>query len=109
MGAFAIASLLLTPVFCAISIAQDKATINGAGASFPYPIYPEWAHKYNQAKRVQINYQSIGSGGGIAQIKARTVNFGASDEPPKKAPTTCCRLHASRTTLPSSMRVGSLR
>jgi phosphate transport system substrate-binding protein len=57
--------------------------LNGAGASFPYPIYGQWAHKYNQTTGVKVNYQSIGSGGGIAQIKAKTVDFGASDEPLK--------------------------
>jgi len=58
-------------------------TINGAGASFPYPVYSQWAYKYNQLTGAQINYQSIGSGGGIAQIKAKTVQFGASDAPMK--------------------------
>ena len=61
----------------------EDVTINGAGASFPYPIYSQWAHKYNSLTGVKINYQSIGSGGGIAQIKAKTVDFGASDEPLK--------------------------
>ncbi len=60
-------------------------TINGAGASFPYPVYSQWAYKYNQITGVQLNYQSIGSGGGIRQIKAKTVDFGASDAPLKKA------------------------
>ncbi len=58
-------------------------TLNGAGASFPYPVYSQWAYKYHQITGVKINYQSIGSGGGIAQIKAQTVDFGASDEPLK--------------------------
>lgn len=62
--------------------AQSK--LNGAGASFPYPVYSQWAYKYNAITGVQINYQSIGSGGGIQQIKAKTVNFGASDAPLKK-------------------------
>jgi phosphate transport system substrate-binding protein len=66
------------------SLARAQAvTLNGAGASFPFPIYSQWAYKYNQLTGVKINYQSIGSGGGIAQIKARTVDFGASDEPLK--------------------------
>ena len=55
--------------------------INGAGATFPYPIYSQWAHKYQNMQGVRLNYQSIGSGGGIAQIKAKTVDFGASDAP----------------------------
>lgn len=58
--------------------------INGAGASFPYPVYSNWGHKYNKLTGVQLNYQSIGSGGGIAQIKAKTVDFGASDAPLKE-------------------------
>jgi phosphate transport system substrate-binding protein len=58
-------------------------SINGAGASFPYPLYSQWAHKYHELTGMKINYQSIGSGGGIAQIKAKTVDFGASDEPLK--------------------------
>ena len=54
--------------------------INGAGATFPYPLYSRWFSEYNKIdKSVQFNYQSIGSGGGIAQITARTVDFGASD------------------------------
>lgn len=60
-----------------------KIRLNGAGASFPYPVYAQWAHRYNKLKGVRINYQSIGSGGGIAQIKAKTVDFGASDAPLK--------------------------
>lgn len=59
-------------------------TLNGAGASFPYPLYSKWAYLYEQKTGVKINYQSIGSGGGIAQIKAKTVDFGASDAPLKK-------------------------
>jgi len=59
--------------------AADK--LNGAGASFPYPVYSAWAFDYNKATGVQINYQSIGSGGGIRQITERTVDFGASDAP----------------------------
>lgn len=58
-------------------------TINGAGASFPYPIYSQWAYRYEQTEGTRLNYQSIGSGGGITQIKAGTVDFGASDAPLK--------------------------
>jgi phosphate transport system substrate-binding protein len=60
------------------------ANINGAGASFPYPIYAKWAGAYQGVSGIGLNYQSIGSGGGIAQIKARTVTFGATDAPLKK-------------------------
>lgn len=66
-----------------VGLAQAEVTINAAGASFPYPCYSQWAHKYNSMTGVKVNYQSIGSGGGIAQIKAKTVDFGASDEPLK--------------------------
>ena len=57
--------------------------INGAGATFPYPIYAKWASAYYKATGVKLNYQSIGSGGGIKQIKKKTVDFGASDAPMK--------------------------
>jgi len=65
--------------------AKNARTINGAGATFPYPVYAQWAHRYNQIKGLKLNYQSIGSGGGIAQIKNQTVDFGASDAPMTKA------------------------
>jgi phosphate transport system substrate-binding protein len=55
--------------------------ITGAGATFPYPIYAKWAEAYNAKTGVKMNYQSIGSGGGIKQIQNKTVNFGASDKP----------------------------
>jgi phosphate transport system substrate-binding protein len=66
-----------------LSFAQAEAAekLNGAGATFPYPVYSAWAFDYNKATGVQINYQSIGSGGGIRQITERTVDFGASDAP----------------------------
>ncbi len=57
------------------------AEISGAGATFPYPIYAKWAEAYAQKTGNQLNYQSIGSGGGIRQIKSKTVTFGASDKP----------------------------
>lgn len=60
---------------------KSSVRISGAGATFPYPIYAQWANKYNELTGVQINYQSIGSGGGVQQIKAGTVDFGASDAP----------------------------
>jgi phosphate transport system substrate-binding protein len=58
-------------------------TISGAGATFPYPIYSKWAESYAHRSGVKMNYQSIGSGGGIKQIEAKTVDFGASDAPLK--------------------------
>lgn len=57
------------------------AEISGAGATFPYPIYAKWADAYKKKTGIGLNYQSIGSGGGIKQIKAKTVTFGASDAP----------------------------
>jgi len=64
-------------------IAALAADISGAGATFPYPIYAKWADAYRKLTGVGLNYQSIGSGGGIKQIKAKTVTFGASDMPLK--------------------------
>ena len=62
--------------------AMAQTTINGAGATFPYPIYSKWFSEYRkQHPDVQINYQSIGSGGGIKQVTEGTVDFGASDAP----------------------------
>src|ERR1700693_2051637 len=55
--------------------------ISGAGATFPYPIYAKWADAYKKETGVGLNYQSIGSGGGIKQIQAKTVVFGATDAP----------------------------
>jgi len=66
-----------------IGIAANAADISGAGATFPYPIYAKWADAYKKLTGVGLNYQSIGSGGGIKQIKAKTVTFGASDMPLK--------------------------
>src|SRR4249919_2475781 len=63
-------------------VAAQQQRINGAGATFPYPIYSKWFSEYNKLKpNVQINYQSIGSGGGIRQITNQTVFFGATDGP----------------------------
>jgi phosphate transport system substrate-binding protein len=64
--------------FASIAVAQE---ITGAGASFPAPLYSKWASDYNKATGVKVNYQSIGSGGGIKQIDSKTVDFGASDMP----------------------------
>lgn len=74
--------LLLTAMILSASLfATDK--INGAGASFPAPLYYDWAYSYQKATKTQVNYQAIGSGGGIKQISARTVDFGGSDKPLK--------------------------
>jgi len=65
----------------AIGAAAQAAEISGAGATFPYPLYAKWADAYKKETGIGLNYQSIGSGGGIKQIQARTVTFGASDMP----------------------------
>jgi phosphate transport system substrate-binding protein len=70
-GAFAAASTLTA----------SALDISGAGATFPYPIYAKWADAYKKETGVGLNYQSIGSGGGIKQIEAKTVTFGATDAP----------------------------
>ena len=66
-----------------ISSAAHAADITGAGATFPYPIFAKWAEDYKKATGVGLNYQSIGSSGGVRQIRAKTVTFGASDAPVK--------------------------
>ena len=75
-GALAIAATL-------VSASAFSADITGAGATFPYPIYAKWADAYKKETGIGLNYQSIGSGGGIKQITAKTVQFGASDMPMK--------------------------
>ncbi len=72
--------VLLLMFLATFSFAGNKI-INGAGATFPYPVYSAWAYNYHKVTGVKLNYQSIGSGGGIRQIKSRTVDFGASDAP----------------------------
>lgn len=81
-----IRSTTLATMAIALSIATlpaSAADITGAGATFPYPIYAKWADAYKKETGIGLNYQSIGSGGGIKQIKAKTVTFGASDAPLK--------------------------
>jgi len=74
LGSLAVCTLLAAPM----AMAQD---MTGAGATFPAPIYAKWADAYHKATGARLNYQSIGSGGGIQQIRAKTVDFGASDMP----------------------------
>src|SRR6185369_9575592 len=63
-------------------VLAQKVQINGAGATFPYPIYSKWFSEYNKLHpQIEINYQSIGSGGGIRQVINQTVFFGATDGP----------------------------
>ncbi len=72
---------LLATGFALTSWAAGAVDISGAGATFPYPIYAKWADSYKKETGNGLNYQSIGSGGGIKQIKAKTVTFGATDAP----------------------------
>ncbi|MFN4327411.1 MAG: phosphate ABC transporter substrate-binding protein PstS [Limnobacter sp.] len=76
------AMLATTALSLGVSVA-NAAEITGAGASFPAPIYSKWADQYNKETGNKVNYQSIGSSGGIKQIEAKTVDFGASDAPLK--------------------------
>ena len=77
--------LNLVVVLCLVLLtgsAVAETNLNGAGATFPYPVYSKWFNEYHKVHPdVQINYQSIGSGGGIKQLQAKTVDFGASDGP----------------------------
>ena len=75
-----IVALALVSVGVAAGQASAETLINGAGATFPYPLYSKWFSEYAKVdSSVKFNYQSIGSGGGIKQITAQTVDFGASD------------------------------
>lgn len=74
-------TVILLPLFT--SLASAQVAIKGAGASFPYPCYAQWTYKYYELTRVKVSYQSIGSGAGMTQIKARTVHFAGSDVPLK--------------------------
>ena len=77
LGRIGLSAMLL------VGFNAGAADITGAGATFPYPVYAKWADAYKQKTGTGMNYQSIGSGGGIKQIKAKTVDFGASDAPLK--------------------------
>jgi len=74
---------LLTMLLASAAISVSAADITGAGATFPFPIYAKWAEAYKKETGIGLNYQSIGSSGGIRQINARTVTFGATDAPVK--------------------------
>lgn len=76
---------VLLTLLAAIAVSAQAGTINGAGATFPAPVYSKWAAEYNKQTGVQLNYQAIGSGGGIKQIDGKTVDFGATDDPRKAA------------------------
>ena len=74
-------SLILTTALGACAAGAAAQDMTGAGATFPAPIYAKWADAYNKATGARVNYQSVGSGAGIQQIRAKTVDFGASDMP----------------------------
>ena len=76
-------SKVLAVIFAFFTLTAQAAEITGAGATFPYPIYAKWAEAYHKATGNTLNYQSIGSSGGIRQINNKTVTFGASDAPVK--------------------------
>ncbi len=73
--------LFVSIAIAGLAASAQAATITGAGATFPYPVYAKWAELYQKASGTGLNYQSVGSGAGIKQIKAKTVDFGASDMP----------------------------
>src|SRR6266849_875069 len=81
MNFFSVRRVLAAAATLSLAVTAQATDISGAGATFPYPIYSKWADAYRQKTGVGLNYQSIGSGGGIKQIKAKTVTFGASDKP----------------------------
>lgn len=81
MRPFILKSLLASATLALATTSGHAADITGAGATFPYPIFAKWAEEYKKATGVGLNYQSIGSSGGIRQIRAKTVTFGASDAP----------------------------
>ncbi|HEY4345152.1 MAG TPA: phosphate ABC transporter substrate-binding protein PstS [Parvibaculum sp.] len=72
---------LFAAALLTVATAAQAGDISGAGATFPYPVYAKWAEAYKAKTNIGMNYQSIGSGGGIKQINAKTVDFGASDKP----------------------------
>lgn len=83
MMSFFLRTTLAATAFAGVAAAAHAQDVTGAGASFPAPVYAKWADAYNKATGARINYQSVGSGAGIRQIKAKTVDFGASDAPLK--------------------------
>ena len=79
------ATLVAAAMACAAALPAAAQQITGAGSTFVYPVLAKWSDTYSKQNDTRINYQSIGSGGGIAQIKAGTVTFGATDMPMKPA------------------------
>ena len=81
MNVISTRALALSACLAAVSAAASAQDITGAGATFPAPIYSKWADAYNKTSGARLNYQSVGSGAGLQQIRAKTVDFGASDMP----------------------------
>src|SRR5712672_999417 len=81
MNLLSVRRVLVAAATLSLAVTAQATDISGAGATFPYPVYAKWADAYKAETGVGLNYQSIGSGGGIKQIKAKTVTFGASDAP----------------------------
>src|ERR1700730_15080223 len=81
MKFFSVRRMLAAAATLSLAVTAQATDISGAGATFPYPVYSKWADAYKTQTGVGLNYQSIGSGGGIKQIKAKTVTFGAPDKP----------------------------
>ena len=81
MNLLSVRRVLVAAATLSLAVTAQATDISGAGATFPYPVYSKWADAYKTQTGVGLNYQSIGSGGGIKQIKAKTVTFGASDKP----------------------------
>ena len=81
MNVISTRALALSACLAAVSAAASAQDITGAGATFPSPIYSKWADAYNKTSGARLNYQSVGSGAGLQQIRAKTVDFGASDMP----------------------------
>ena len=73
----------IVTLLAAAAVSAPAQIVTGAGATFPAPVYSKWASEYNKATGVRVNYQAVGSGAGIKQIDARTVDFGATDDPRK--------------------------
>ena len=83
MNLFQIRSTLIATTLGAVAATACAQDVTGAGATFPAPLYAKWADAYNKAVGARMNYQSVGSGAGLNQIRAKTVDFGASDMPLK--------------------------
>src|SRR5579872_688577 len=90
LKSFAVA--LSATVALGLAAQAQAADISGAGATFPAPVYAKWAEQYKAQTGIGLNYQAIGSGGGIKQIEAKTVDFGASDKPLKPVDLTAAGL-----------------